>query len=302
MSDEPLQYRVRPAAILDVVGEDRSAFLQGQLTQDVRLAGPGPAVSTAGLTPKGKILFVARLAALPDRFRLVLPAALRERVVAHLSKYAVFQKVNVLDRSDHFLRIGLRGGPLPLPLPLSPAGGTEAMRLGPEDEFSEDLLLPSASLEEARRALEAAGARPLDAARAETLRVEAGRPEFGIDFDETHLTDEVGLDGFVSATKGCYVGQEIVARLRTYGRVHRRLVGFRFPDGPIEPGEALGRGLGEAPARVEPGRVTTSVDSPRFGAIGLGWALREFEIGHVLVALRDEKTLRRAVVAALPFS
>jgi folate-binding protein YgfZ len=87
-----------------------------------------------------------------------------------------------------------------------------------------------------RSALERAGATEVSSATAEVLRVEAGRPRFGRDADSNNLIDELGLDSAVSTTKGCYVGQEIVARMRTYGRVNRRLVGFRFSGGAVEPG------------------------------------------------------------------
>jgi folate-binding protein YgfZ len=297
----PPGYLVRPSAVLDVIGDDRAAFLQGQLTSDVRLAVPGSAVPTAGLTPKGKILFVGRLVGLSDRFRLLLPPSLGETVLAHLSKYAVFQRVSVSDRSRDFSRIGLYGE-LPEAAQSPRLESPSVLRLGPDGEFSRELIVESDFLEEARRILDAAGVRPVNEATALAARVEAGRPEFGVDFDETNLIDEVGLQGAVSTTKGCYVGQEIVARLRTYGRVHRRVTGFRFPDGRIDPGTRLARAGAAPPDRVDPGRITTGADSPRFGSIGLGWASRAVEIGDALVAADGPGAGRRAVVSALPFA
>ncbi len=272
-------YRVRPAAILDVTGEDRSAFLQGQLTQDVRRAEPGHVLAAAGLTPKGKLLFVARLVGMPDRLRLVLPASSRVTVMAHLTKYAVFQKVAIEDRSADFARIGIVGRPLPSS---AVAGGSVALPV--EAEFSAELLVPATELEDAIARLAAIGAVSLDDETAEVLRVEAGRPRFGQDVDESHLPDEVGLADAISTTKGCYVGQEIVARLRTYGRVNRRLVGFRFPDGAVPAGTVLKRPGEPDGGKVEMGRVTSSVLSPRLGAIGLGWAFRDVAPGERLVS------------------
>lgn len=288
------EYRIRPAAILDVGGPDRAAFLQGQVTQDVRLALPGVTVPVAGLTPKGKILYSGRLAGLGDALRLVLPRSLAASVLAHLTKYAVFQKVSLTDRSNELVRIGIAGD----------SGGTvpaEGLALGAEGEFSEDWLVPAGGVDAFRADLAARGGREMEPARANVLRVEAGRPEFGIDFDETHLPGEVGISDAVSATKGCYVGQEIVARLKTYGRVHRRLVGFRFPDGPVSPGQTLSRPDAPAASRVEPGRVTSAAISPRFGAIGLGWISREVETGDELAVTGGPESGRRAVPTALPF-
>lgn len=288
-------YRIRPAAVLDVTGPDRATFLQGQLTQDVRRAEAGEVVSTAGLTPKGKLLFIGRLIGLPDRLRLLLPAALRDRVRTHLAKYAVFQKVAIEDRTEEFARLRIFGAPLP-----PSAVPAEALVLPGEGEFASELLVPEARAAEASRLLEAGGAAPLEEEAAEILRVEAGRPRFGRDADESNLADEVGLAGAISTTKGCYVGQEIVARLRTYGRVNRRLVGFRFPEGLLPAGALLKRSDEAEPGKVETGRVTSAVVSPRRGAIGLGFAFRDVAYGDRLVAAADPA--RGAIATTLPFA
>ncbi len=286
-------YRVRRAAVLDVTGADRAAFLQGQVTQDVRRAEAGEVVPAAGLTPKGKLLFVARLVGLPDRLRLLLSSASREKVLAHLAKYAVFQKVAIEDRSSDFARFGIVAGPPPS----NAAGGWLA--LPGEFEFSSELLVPTADREEASRTLEGAGAVSLDEASAEILRVESGRPRFGQDAGETNLPDEVGLSDAISTTKGCYVGQEIVARLRTYGRVNRRLVGFRFPEAALAPGTLLKLPDGSGDGKIEMGRVTSAVVSPRFGAIGLGFAFRDVATGDRLVSAAAPNL--SAVASSLPF-
>ena len=118
--------------------------------------------------------------------------------------------------------------------------------------------------------------------------------------DNSHFPDEVGLDAAISTTKGCYVGQEIVARTRTYGRVNRRLVGFRFPDGPLDAGTLLKRPDESEPGKIERGRVTSAVVSPVFGAIGLGYAFRDVPAGARLISAAGAP--RGAVVSSLPFS
>jgi folate-binding protein YgfZ len=285
-------HAVRESAVLEISGPDRVDFLQGQLTQDVRGMAPGDVRPAAALTPKGKILYVARLLALEDRFLLLLPAPSRGPVREHLAKYAAFQKVTLADRTDEMLRIGLYGS-----FPERPAR-TGWIPLPGEGERTGELLVPAPARAAALEVLEALGSRPLDAEAAERLRVEAGRPEFGRDFDGTHLADEVGLDEAISTTKGCYVGQEVVARMRTYGRVNRRLVGFRFPEGLVAPGTLLQR-PGEDPGKIEWGRVTSAVLSDRLGPIGLGFAFRDVADGERLVATGSPHG--SAVVAALPF-
>jgi tRNA-modifying protein YgfZ len=295
---EELAHRVREAAVLDVEGADRQSFLQGQLTQDTQGLAVGEARPAAALTPKGKLLFVARLVGLPDRLRLLLPAATRSTAVEHLRKFAAFQRVTVSDRSDELLRLGLYGphGPGLADLPL----GTLA--LPGEAEFSAELLVPLDRKTDAEALLAREGSVEVDGDTAEVLRVETGRPRFGQDISGTNLPDEAGLEAAISATKGCFVGQEVVARRRGYGRVNRRLVGYRFPDGPLPPGALLARPETRqgAPERTEAGRVTSSALSPRFGWIGLGFAFHDVSVGGRLVWQAD--SLRSAIVSALPFA
>ena len=292
---ESLAHRVRRGGVLDVEGADRVVFLQGQLTQDVKAMAPGEVLPAAALTPKGKIVFLARVLALPDRLRLLVPADSRESILAHLKKYVIFQKVAISDRSSEFSLVGLYG---PRAGQIAAPGRT--VSLPGEGEFSAEILVPSDGLADLERALERAGSARVSDETAEVFRVEAGRPRFGSDADASNFADEVGLDAAISTTKGCYVGQEIVARTRTYGRVNRRLVGFRFPDGAIEPGSLLKRPEEPEPGKVEQGRVTSAVLSPVFGAIGLGYAFRDVPAGARLVLAADPS--RGALVEALPFS
>jgi len=277
---ERIAHRFRPSGILDVSGEDRVAFLQGQLTQEMRGLAVGESRPSAGLTPKGKLLFVACAVGLTDRIRLLVPATIRPLVLEHLRKYAVFTKAAIEDRSDELLRLGLYG---PQAAGLSLPEWVEL--LPGEREFSSELLVPVDRRAEIEARLDSAGSPETPDETAEVLRVEAARPRFGQDMDSTNLPDEVGLSEAISTTKGCYVGQEVVARMRTYGRVNRRLVSFRFPDGPIDRGDVLRRPEEETPSRIEAGRVTSSVVSPLFGPIGLGYAFREVLSGARLVSV-----------------
>jgi folate-binding protein YgfZ len=292
---ESLAYRVRRCGVLDVEGPDRVAFLQGQLTQDVRAMSSGQVRPAAGLSPKGKIVFLARVLALPDSLRLLVPSDEGEGILAHLMKYVIFQKVAIADRSSDFSLVGVYG-----PKAAGIAAPDGAIPLPGEGEFSAETLVPSGSLEDFERILAGAGAATVSDSTAEVLRVEAGRPRFGSDVDNSHFPDEVGLEAAISTTKGCYVGQEIVARTRTYGRVNRRLVGFRFPDGPVATGSLLKRPEETEPGKIEQGRVTSAVVSPVFGAIGLGYAFRDVPAGARLVSA--DGAPRAAVVSGLPFS
>ena len=265
---EGLAHRSRSGAVA-VEGPDREAFLQGQLTQDVRGLGPGQSRPAAALTAKGKILYFGVLVAEPDRFLLLLPADAAPAAAAHLAKYAAFQKVSVRDATADYARIALYG-PRSNAVPVPPG----AVRLEPEWENAGEILAPGHARLEILAGLAAAGSVEVADDTAEVLRIEAGRPRLHRDATEANVIAEIGLDPAVSAAKGCYVGQEIVARMRTYGsgRAPRRLAGFRFADRPVPAGTVFSDP--EKPSR-ELARITSSAVSPRFGAIGLGLVSRD---------------------------
>jgi folate-binding protein YgfZ len=277
-------------AVLAVEGPDRAAFLQGQLTQDVRALSSGGCLPAAGLTAQGKLLYFGRLVAEPERLLLLLEGG-AAGALAHLSKYAAFQKTAVRDVTAEFLSLGLYGPGAPAIEP--PAG---AILLPPDGEFSAEILAAASARAALDALLAAAGSLPVSPEQAEAVRVEAGRPLFGKDADGSNLPDEVGLQKAIAAAKGCYVGQEVVARLRTYGRLQRRLVGFRFPRARVPAGtcfpdpEKAGRELA---------RVTSSAVSPRLGPIGLGLASRDVPEGATLTLPGNPE--RAAVLTALPF-
>ncbi len=239
------------------------------------------AAKPPALTAKGKLLFVARLSGLPDRLRLVA-AGFLPRGGARAPAPVRGLPEGRGRGSDRRL------GP---DRPLRPGRG----RLAGTDRRRRPATPAPAASSRRSGSCRASGCPrcgsgcPAPArsrwmrSSAEALRIEAGRPRFGEDIDETNLPDEAGLDAAISATKGCYVGQEIVARRRTYGRVNRRLVGFRFPAGPLARGTVLRRPE-PSPVRPEPteaGRVTSVARSPRFGWIGLGFAFHDRRPGAV---------------------
>ena len=136
---------------------------------------------------------------------------------------------------------------------------------------------------------------------AEIVRVEAGLPEYGRDLDEDRMPAEAGLDDAVSFSKGCYLGQEVVVRLRDRGHLNRKLCGLRFESTAIP---AVGSKLRSAD-RPQAAVLTSVVSSPRFGVIGLGYVHRSsWELGTRLELLgaSDEPTGQSATVVALPFS
>ena len=283
-----LAHRVR-TGVVAVEGADRAAFLQGQLTQDVRGLAPGESRLAAGLTAKGKLLYFGRLVAEADRLLLLVPASAAPGVAGHLAKYAAFQKASARDATAEFVRIALYGP--------EASGLVGTVRLPAEWDHAGELLAPEGARAAILEELSSAGSVPVSESTSEILRVEAGRPRWGQDATEANLAEEIGLQAAISATKGCYVGQEIVARMRTYGKVNRRLAGLRFPEGPVAAGTSY---PDPGKPQLELARVTSSVVSPRFGAIGLGFVFRDVAEGAALGSAGSPTPT--AVVSALPFS
>jgi folate-binding protein YgfZ len=281
-----------PPGVIAVEGPDRAAFLQGQVTQDVGGLSPGEARPAAGLTAKGKLLYFGRLVGEAERLLLLLPRESIPAAVAHLARYAAFQKASVRDATEEYARAALYG---PRAGEVIPPGDT--VRFPGEGEVAIEILAPAAAGPALERALLESGSVPVSPETAEILRIEAGRPRLGVDAGESNIPDEVRLAAAISTTKGCYVGQEIVARMRTYGRLQRRLVGFRFPGEPVPAGTVF---FNPAKEGHELARVTSVAVSPRFGPIGLGLAFREVAEGATLTVL--DAPDRVAMVSALPFS
>jgi folate-binding protein YgfZ len=161
-----------------------------------------------------------------------------------------------------------------------------------EDGF--DLVFDSARAGEMRQALQDAGATPVDEETFEILRVEAGVARFGRDMDDTTVVPEANLDDAVSYTKGCYVGQEIIVRIKHRGHVAKKLTGLRFEtDRRIEPGAVINSTDGK-----EIGRVTSTVVSPQAGTIGLGYVRYEFLAPGTNILVADGIS---ATTTELPF-
>jgi len=282
----------RPTAVLEIAGDDRTAFLQGQLTQEVRNLPPGASRLAAALTPQGKLAYFGRLVAREDRFLLALHPDAAAAALSTLSRFAAFQKAAVRDASTQYVLASVYGARAAEVL--LPSGGVRLPRWG---ELDAEILAPASARGELSTELERAGSAALTADDAEARRVEAGRPEFGKEAAPGSLPQETGLDAAIAPEKGCYVGQEVVARLRTYARVNRRLAGLRFPEAAVPAGTTF---FNPDKPSQEWARVTTAVVSPRFGPIGLGLVHRDVPDGAALRAVGDPS--RAALVVPLPFA
>jgi len=285
-----------------VSGPEAAEYLQGQITNDVETLAPGDGLYAALLDRKGHMqadMRVLRPGEEPDLWIDTEPTALAA-ARRHLQTYKIGRQVEVDDVTEERAILSLIGpravevaGTAALPEHACEAttiAGAEVVAVG--TAAGVDAIVPSADCERVRAALLGAGAVEVSPEAAEILRVEAGRPRFGAEMGTETMPAEAGIvEDAVSFTKGCYIGQETVARLHYKGRPNRRLRGLRF-SAPARPGEALR--LGEK----EVGAVGGAVVSPALGPIGLAIVRREAEPGATLAVGEDGVT---AEVVALPF-
>jgi folate-binding protein YgfZ len=290
-------------AKLVVTGSESVDYLQGQISNDVEAVAVGGGCYAALLDRKGHMradLRVLRVA--DDELWLDTEAIAGSAVQRHLEMYKIGRDVEIADEAADLAIVSVIG---PAAAELTGAGP-----LTPEYAHREiaiegararvvatdvgiDLIIAATDAEPVRRALVEAGAVEVSEAAAEILRVESGRPRFGAEMSEATIPAEAGIDErAVSFTKGCYIGQETVARLHYKGKPNRHLRGLRL-DAPASSGEAIGLGDREV------GKVGTACVSPALGPIALAIVRREAEPGaRVTVGGSGAE----AEVVELPFS
>lgn len=280
---------------LEIAGPDRVAWLHNLLTNDIKALSPGRGCYTALLTPQGKIRGDANLLALPETFLLDCDASLTATFPAALSRYRITERVEILDRTTEFGLLSLQGPQAPAIL--QAWAGPDACPERELDHVTYDVdgttvmivrctitgdpgfhcLTAIPHLATLWERLVAAGQPfgliPCGQAALESLRIEAGRPRYGRDFDETVLLPEAGLDHAVSRTKGCYIGQEFVVRIRDRGQVTRQLAQLAL-ERPVA--ARRGDAILAAGGRTI-GAVTSSAVVPTQGrGLALGMVHREF--------------------------
>jgi folate-binding protein YgfZ len=314
---------------LRVVGKDRKRFLHGMVSNDVQGLLPGQGCHAAMLTVKGKLVADLVLYDQGDEGILIETArGAGEKLMTTLDRYLIMDEATISDVSDEIAELGVYGTPAAAALASSDADPTLLLNLKPYHFLSTALepsgstavpvmiaatpelgvtgfhvLGPKGRIDAVQERLIAAGAHPLSDAEQAALRIAAGTPLYGVDMTEDHMPAEAGLDDAVSHSKGCYLGQETVVRLRDRGHLNRRLVGLRITAGP---GAALATGARLAhPSRPQAGVITSLARSPQHGLIALGYVHRSVWDAGTELQLVDADgapTGATAVVSDLPLS
>lgn len=284
---------------LEIQGADRVRFLNGRITCDV---GPlAPDEGAFGFLPqvKGRILADVKVLALEASLWLELPPGKGEEMAQHLGKYIIVEDVTIQPleqvpisvvghRATEFLG---QGEQLEAPLShrLIELFGTEIRLVREIDIGAPGSEVPvwtvwapaseSSSLEQ--KLIVAGGLQPVEVETWERLRIEAGQPLYGQDYGEDNFPQETGLDDAVSYTKGCYLGQEVIARIHYRGGVNKHLRGLCFEDGGRND-----QGAGDNPVSKavheggrEAGKVTSYAFSKVLGPIGLAVLHKRVEPG-----------------------
>ena len=302
-------------ALLSITGPDSVEWLQGMVSNDVKALSAGEGVPAAVLNIQGKILADLRVFRTDDAFLVELREPLAAGVLEHLDRYLIADEVEIAEPSPGLAVLSIQGPQAEAALSgLLDAGSLPAgelchgevecagirlrvVRATHTGESGFDLLVPRNRLL-TLATLPAARDIPWIGLEAqETLRIEAGIPRYGVDMDAETLLLETSLDGAVSFSKGCYLGQETVERIHSRGHVNRRLVGLEVRGRTVpEPGDPL---LGED---RNIGRVTSAVASPRLRCpIALAYVHRSYVEPGSAVTIEHGDERIPALVHALPF-
>lgn len=238
-----------------LAGNDRQAFLNNFCTNDVKRLAPGESCEAFITNVKGKVLGHGLVSSRAQELVFVTVPGQAPDLVAHLERYVIREDVEIRDSTTERAYLLLTGHPPTIDANWVPWPVLADQRAGLVECLPSDVNI-------VRQALVDAGLVPCDDAAFQTLRIEAGLPLYGIDFNADNFPQEVGRnDRAISFTKGCYLGQETVARIDALGHVNQQITGVRFagPDVPAAGTELTADGK---PA----GRVTSACYSPRLDA------------------------------------
>jgi folate-binding protein YgfZ len=289
--------------LVKLTGAERVSWLQGMVTNDVQKLAPGSGCYAAHLTPQGKIVAHMQIFVGEDALWLSLERSAIPKLTEAFDKLLIMEDVQVQNVSEDYSILGLLG-----PHAIEPLQSWLGEPVGVNERYSHrsiengrivaadlgfDIWIRRSDLDAVVRSIAAAGATAIDHGTWDVLRTEAGVPVYGVDIDETTTLPELGEHG-ISYDKGCYIGQEVVAKVKYLGHVNRRFAGLVFSDDELPEVKSTIRKGGR-----EVGYVTTSLLSPRLNKpIALGFVSRAAYIPGAQV----EVGTQTATIVELPFS
>lgn len=269
--------------LLEVRGDDRKAWLQGQVTNDMRPLQIGGASSFCVLQPTGQIIAIIDAWRFEDRYLLTVNGAFLEPLKARLEGAIIMEDVQIADLTEEFSFFSIQGPSATrklsdlVTLPTLDAGICEfgkneitALRSNRTGLGGWDILVHRSSKAAVKHLQKEFASVSTEAHN--IARLEAGIPVQGVDTTEKTLPPELGsafVNRHISFGKGCYTGQEVIMRIHSRGHTNKCWVGL-FAEAPLTAGMAL-----RQPGRQEVGIVTSAADSPNYGFIGAGFVRNE---------------------------
>lgn len=245
-------FRKQERGLIAVWGGEAVQFLNGLITNDVAKLEDGAQMSAAFPNAQGRLLAFVRVRRAGDKFLFETAAATHAKVFQNLYRFTFAGDFFVEDWSENYRYFEV----------LSPESRVQspADSIVFESKAGADFFVPKERAENFRNELLKANAVEISDALYEVLRIENGEPLYGVDMDETTVVLETGLDEAVSFKKGCYIGQEIIARIHFRGHVAKRLTGLIFAEqnAAIKPGDEIKSAEGK-----NAGRVTSAAFSPK---------------------------------------
>ena len=310
---------ISPRLPLAVAGQDRAAYLQGLLTNDIQALTPGSGCYATWLSPQGRMLTDMHVLESGGMILLDVPASTAAATLERLDQFIFSEDVKVGAMGDTLAGVWVHGPQAAATLERTIEGARD---LGNWPDYHhaqfelngqpvsvariDQLGTPGycVYLERATEAafvaaLQSAGARVAEAGALDAARIEAGYPVFGVDMTDATIPLEAGIEQrAISFTKGCYVGQEIIIRVlhRGGGRVAKKLVALRIENARPARGAKLfsgGREIGE---------ITSAAESPRFGSIALGYVQRDFTAPGTAIQVEADSGKAAVVVAERPMA
>jgi len=278
---------------IKMTGDDRARLLHAMTTNHIQQLTPGTGCYAFFLTTQGRILADVNILCRPDHFLLDLEPEAREKIYRHLDHYIIADDVTLEDLTAHTVTIAVEGprSANVLAAAGAPAPATEyssaewgarlVARLSSTGSAGYFVFAPAAEKAELIAQLEAAGAVACDPEAFRTVRLEHGKARFGEDLSERFLAQEANQPHALNFSKGCYLGQEIVERVRSRGQVHRVLMPLLL-DAKDPPAAGTKLQIGEANVA----EITSAAYSPALDkVVALAYVRTEHASPHTPMTL-----------------
>jgi folate-binding protein YgfZ len=279
-----------------VHGKEAVQFLDGMITNDMKTLENGRQMLAAFPNAQGRLLAVVRIQRQGERFLIETEEATREKLFQNLYRFSFAGDFFAEDLSEQFQYLEVFG-------PVGDVYHPEVADMFPgafafEARHGASYFMPIDQAERVRSLLiDENNCVVIDDGLYETLRIESGIPKFGSDMDETTIVPELGIDGMISYNKGCYVGQEIIARIHFRGHVAKQLTGLMMSEpGAVGSGFIPGAELLSADGK-KAGKITSVTFSPKLEkTIALAFVRFDFLVAGTQLNVGDQK----CVVTELP--